>query len=421
MAVAAFHKNDPAPIRRDLGEVVAHTVARSASNGFGHAAPSLVERNPVQVVLDLGLVRIVGVQRLLLACRIWVLRFGPGKDDVLAVGTPDSIRLNIAGIVGAGQRLALARGPVVPFQNAPSRIKDLEKAIVLEVGDVIGVGNVESRAGKGAHDVTPIRGDLGHESHANLSRLAVGIPLHNILALNGNMAFDRDNRIEPLVVGRPIDVDAHRLAVAGKRMAVGAGGHILQERAALRLANIPQTPTNQMNCSGRQRLHRPVCALTRHQRHIPVKDRRTHRIVRSGQRYARLRGGAVRAVIAGNRHCGRLACGARLNRRPGGCVGSPRPGSRLLGRQLWRFIGIAHALRIDGPDAHPFSRGLNMNGSGAIRERKLDLPGAGCRIAPEKGGRRNAGRKDGAIQGIVDGDGPQGGIGGSVAGGILAL
>ena len=61
------------------------------------------------------------------------------------------------------------------------------------------------------------------------------------------VALDGHNGIEALVVGRTIDVDAHRLAVAGEGVAIGAGGHVVENGVAFCLANIAKTPLDEMD------------------------------------------------------------------------------------------------------------------------------------------------------------------------------
>ena len=310
LAVVALHKDNPAPVRRDLGEVVAHPVLRSAHDGLGHPALAVIERNAVKIVLDLRLVGIVGVERPSGLPRGWGPCLGPRKHDVLPVGAPYSVRLHIAGIVGAGKWLALPGGAAVPLQDAACWIKDLKKAIVLEVGDVIAVRNIEGWAGKGADDEAAVGRDLGHEADARLTDSPVGIPLHHVLGLNGDVAVDWGDGIKSLVVGGAVDVDAHGFAVHRKGMAVGAGRHVVKNGAAFRLANVAQTPLDEMNGRGGKRLHRPVCALGGHQGHIAIEDWRSHRVARGCE--IDVRGSGDDAAIAkssdgdGGRMAGRM-------------------------------------------------------------------------------------------------------------------
>ena len=108
-----------------------------ARNRFRPSALASVEGNPIEVVLDRRLVRIVRVSCRRRALGICVLRFRSGEHQILPVRTPHGIRLHVTRIVRARQMLHFARGPVVPHQYAARRIKDLQKPVILEIGDVI--------------------------------------------------------------------------------------------------------------------------------------------------------------------------------------------------------------------------------------------------------------------------------------------
>ena len=138
----ALDKDDPAAVRRYFREVVAHAVVRGSGNRLGGATPAVVEGNTVEVVLNGSLVRIVGAERFLLAYGIGIHCLCARKDDVFAVGAPHAVGLHVAGIVGARERLACACGPAVPLQNPSRRIEDLEKPVILEVGDVIRIAHI---------------------------------------------------------------------------------------------------------------------------------------------------------------------------------------------------------------------------------------------------------------------------------------
>ncbi len=135
--VARLHVDDPTAIGRNLGEGIAHSVPGCAGHRLRRPAFAPVEGNAVEVVLNPGFVRIVGEGSQLDAFRIRRSRFGPGKHEILAVRAPDGVGLHVARVIGPRQRLQLARGPAVPGQNATRRIKHLQEAVVLEIGDVV--------------------------------------------------------------------------------------------------------------------------------------------------------------------------------------------------------------------------------------------------------------------------------------------
>ena len=247
LAVMALNKHNPAPIRRDLWEGVAHAILRGSDDALRRTSLAVVEGNSIKIVLNLSLVGIVRVESGFLAFLTGIPRHSSCEYDGLAVGTPESVRLYVVRIICARQWLTLARGTVVPLQNAARWIEDLKKSVVLEVGYVIRTGNVEGWAGKCADHESAVRGDLRHEAHARLADLSIRVPLNDVLVLNRDFALDGHNGIEALVVGRTIDVDAHRLAIAGEGMAIGAGGHVVENRAAFSLANIAKTPLDEMD------------------------------------------------------------------------------------------------------------------------------------------------------------------------------
>ncbi len=85
-AVVALDKDDPAAVGRDLGEIVAHAVGRSAEERLGFAALAVIKRNLVQVVLDLRFVGIVGMGGPGCARRIGIASLGTTEDQVLSIG-----------------------------------------------------------------------------------------------------------------------------------------------------------------------------------------------------------------------------------------------------------------------------------------------------------------------------------------------
>ncbi len=108
-----------------------------AGDGLGLAAFAVVEGDAVQIVLNRDFGGVVGVGGHLAVGRVWIFRLRAREHQVFAVGAPDGVGLHVARVVGAGQRLKFAGVAVVPDQDAARGIKDLEEAVVLEIGDVV--------------------------------------------------------------------------------------------------------------------------------------------------------------------------------------------------------------------------------------------------------------------------------------------
>lgn len=89
LSVAAADENNQPSVGRYLWEVVAHAVFGRAGNPLRPPSLAVVEGDAIKVILDLGLVRIVGMFGQLARFRRRILCFRPGKDDVLAIRTPD--------------------------------------------------------------------------------------------------------------------------------------------------------------------------------------------------------------------------------------------------------------------------------------------------------------------------------------------
>ncbi len=100
----------------------------------------------------------------------------------------------------------------------------------------------------GGHDVAAVGRDLRHEPEAldgglgavGAEVLLEGTPADDVLIADGHVFGNGNEGVQALVVLRAVEVDAERLAVARKGMAVGAGGEILHHRAALGLADVAQ-------------------------------------------------------------------------------------------------------------------------------------------------------------------------------------
>jgi hypothetical protein len=92
----------------------------------------------------------------------WLARKSAREDDVFAIVTPDAIGLDVARIVGTGQRLALASGAAIPLQNALGGIEDLEETIVSKVTDIVSLRELQIGSGESADRILAVGRNLTH-------------------------------------------------------------------------------------------------------------------------------------------------------------------------------------------------------------------------------------------------------------------
>ena len=198
--------------------------------------------------------------------------------------------------------------PVEPGQHAAGRIEDLEKAVVLEVGDVVVphevdgilaalvVALIDAGIVHGGDDVAARGRELGHEPHAQFApQLAPeGAPRDLVLGADGGLRLDVDDGVQALVVQRPIHVQAQGLAVGRKGMAVGAGVQSFHQQATLLFGDVAQPPGDQRNGLRGQRLDHAFLVLGRHERHVPIEDGRPNRILRGSDGDLSARGHVIR-------------------------------------------------------------------------------------------------------------------------------
>src|SRR5579863_74869 len=405
LAILRLDEDNPFAVGRDLGEAVAHAVLAGADDALGFTAFAVVERDAVEVVLNLRFVGIVGVVGQRLAVGVGIASLGAREDDIFAVRAPDAAGLHVTRIGRAGQRVALAFGAVVVLEDAARGIEDLEEFVVGEVADVEGLLKFKRGAGEGADDVAAAGRDLRHEADADFAHGAVDVPLHYFAVIDGDVAADGRDGVEAFVVLRAVEVDAHGFAVAREGMAVEAGGYIVQNGVAVGPADVAQTPLDEVNGVGGERLHYAFGVGGRHERHVAIEDGCANLVSGCGE--SDLAGGRNDAAvaIAGDGERCRMRFGVELNLRPGCDVGRPNPRGSLPRVELRRLVGGGDAARIDGADLHVLPLRFGVDGGRVVREGNGDLPGSGGGIAPDDRRLRDAGRKDGALLGIVDGDG----------------
>src|SRR5208283_6107861 len=202
-AVAGLDPDDPAAIGGNLGEAIAPAVAGGAGDGLGAAAATVVERNAIEVVLDGGLVGIVGEGGERATGGVGGARLGAEEDDGLAVGAPDAAAVDETGVVGAGQGLELAGGLAIPGQDAAGGVKDLAEAEVLVAGVVNAVGGGAAEgvvAFDGGEDVVAVGRNAAHEAEAHGGDLAAGVPLDDVGFVDDGLGAQGDESVEALVV-----------------------------------------------------------------------------------------------------------------------------------------------------------------------------------------------------------------------------
>ena len=393
LSVAALHVDDPAPVGRHLGKRVAHAVVRRAGDRLRHAALSVVERNAIEVVLDLQFVGVAGEFRQRHARRIGVGGCGARKHQVLAVGAPDRAHLHEPRVGCAGQRLQHAGLAAVPGQDAARGIEHLEEAVVLEIGHVIIARRVGTGGGHGVRvdggdHVLAVGRDLRHETDAHPPlQLAGGrTPLDQVLVADHGLRRNRCQHVHAPVVLQAIEIHPHGLAVGGEGMAVGAHRQVVHG----------------------QRLDDAFFQLRRHQRDVAIEDRRAHGVARSAEGDLAAGDGAIRGIgaKAADGHGRGVVHRMALDRLPGGRVRGPGMRRRQFGREARRFIGGADAIRIDFADAQALAFGNGVDGRRAGAERDVDAPrrDAFRAIVPEERRRGDFGRENRPVPRIIHGD-----------------
>ena len=405
-----LHVDDPFPIRRNLGEGVALPVARGPGDRLRHPALTVVEGDPVDVVLDLRLFRRVGELRLLGALRIRLAGFRLQKQQVFAVGTPHRAGLHIARVVRARQRLEFPRGLAVPRQNAARGVEHLAEGEVLVarvVEPVVEAADVRPGVLDRSHHVLPVRRNLRHEPEP-LSRILrlERVPLDHVFAADRSFLQQWDDRVQPLVVLRAVYVQADGFAVGGKRMAVRAGRETRDQGPAPGRADVLQPPSDELGRGLRQGLDHAPLPLHHNQRHIAIENRRADRIRRRLQRDLGARGLLLLLLVevAGDGHRGGRLHRVLLDRRPDLFIRLPGVCRGLLWRQFGPDAAGVETALVDRADAHALALGAHPHAARAIAERDLDLPVGDvlARIVPQKSRWQNVGREDRALRRVVD-------------------
>ena len=130
----AWTKTIQLPSGEIFGKAVAHAVVRGAGDGLGVAAFAVVERDAVEVVLDLGFVGIVGVGGQLAVRRDTDLRASArAKTRYLPSGLQTALVWTYCGSSAPGSGCSVCRSRGCTRQDAAGGIEDLKEAVVLEV------------------------------------------------------------------------------------------------------------------------------------------------------------------------------------------------------------------------------------------------------------------------------------------------
>jgi len=76
--------------------------------------------------------------------------------------------------------------------------------------------------------------------------------VEDVFVGDGHLFFDGDEGVEAFVVARAVEVEPHGFAVAREGVAVGAGGHVAHDDAALRFGDVADLPLDEGDGEGGQ-------------------------------------------------------------------------------------------------------------------------------------------------------------------------
>ena len=227
--IAGLGEDDPLPVRRVLGEIVAHPVRRSSRERRGYTAAALVEGDAVDVVakglpVPGKLAHIVEVEKSLLFA-VEVLRqvgIGASKEDLAAVGTPRGVGLHVLRVVRAGKREELVFLPVIDNQDSLDGKEQLRDHQVV-------ASDKDRSILHGADDIATVGGNLRQQAKGHFTVLATVVgPGNDLLVVHYHLLLDRKNSVSPLVVA-VIHVESQDAAVRSERMAIAADRQIRQD------------------------------------------------------------------------------------------------------------------------------------------------------------------------------------------------
>ena len=401
-AVSRLGPDEPFPVRRDLRERVAHPVARGPRYRFGGAAATLAKRHPVEVEADLGLVGISRNHGNGLGRIVRVDRRRAHEDELLPVGRPDRIAVDVARVVCARERGDRLRCDVVPREDAARGVEGLKDLVIREVADV------QALVDGADDDFAAVGRDPREEPerHVPLRFPGKGVPRHDLRVVDHDLFADGCDRIGALVAVRAVDVHRERFSVGGEAVAVRAGRNVVHHDAAVVARQVFQPPLDQRLRRLVERLDDAVFRGRRHQGHVAVEDRRSDRVSRDRQTHARRNGRMGRVAFAptDERHDDRARAGGLPDRRPGLFRGSPGQGGGLIRSRCVERVGDRNAARVDFAFRRRPGIDRSVERRRAACEGPLGSPAVGSRsaVVPKKRRRREVQWKDGAGQRVVD-------------------
>ncbi len=271
--VSGLDEDDPLAIGGKAGKRVAHPVVRSTCNGLRRAALSVPERDAVEVVLDAGLARIVGVRR---QRAVHEVRSGPCpcEHDGLLVRAPCGIGLDVLRIVGSGQGLDLPGLPVVDDQDPARGVKGLREPDIEVVGD-------EDLLVDHGDDIPAVRRDLREQAECvEVLRLAgVVVPRENVVLVEHHAGADVRQDVGALVAPGAIHVHAQRLPVRREGVTVGARRQMAQDDRSARLGEIAQAPLDERKHALGQGLDHSFPGRRGNHGHVAIEDHGSDRVV----------------------------------------------------------------------------------------------------------------------------------------------
>ena len=221
---------------------------------------------------------------------------------------------------------------------------------------------------------------------------------------------DGDERVEALVVGGTVDVDAHGFAVAGERVAVAAGGEVGHHHFAGGLVDVAKDPLD----LGQDRVREWLDDAALGSGEISGDERDIAKEKRSADRVLRCEEGGFgveeRVVfllgpVAGDGDSGGLLDGLLLDLIPELWVGTPGVvGGLDWGERGWNEAGEGV---VDGAELELFAGGPDFNGAVVTCKGDLNAPGSrgGIVVSPGKLRRDDLRRVDGSLDGDIDGEG----------------
>ena len=219
---------------------------RGPWDGFRRASFSAVEGDAIQVeperlvVLDERIAFGRAQRRRALVLGVSQVRCPPpGEDDVATVGTPRRIALDERRVVRTAQRTELTALAVEHAQDSLDGEEQLREGQRRP-------GDEDRQVPDGAHDVAPVRRDLGQQAEGRAAVLPalVVVPGDDVPRGQRHVLLDVGDDVRRLGIG-VVHVHREGGAVATEGVTVGADGHAFEnDRWRLRRADGPEPPAD---------------------------------------------------------------------------------------------------------------------------------------------------------------------------------